>query len=247
MANNPKPMKDFEFVFDRQQTSKIPRSQILDELERVAEIFKYTEFKRSDFNKIARIHSATAERDFGNWSKAMDALRNRLNKKGIELTHRHTGKYTEKEMFEEMEHVWQALGHRPSKGEWMGFKTKISYDTYARNFNGWQNACLKFIEYKMGRRVLADNEEISVTQKTKTNSKSNTARSRNIPLGIRLKVLNRDNFRCVLCGRSPATDIGVELHLDHITPFSKGGEHTAKNLRILCKECNLGKGNNENY
>jgi 5-methylcytosine-specific restriction endonuclease McrA len=32
-------------------------------------------------------------------------------------------------------------------------------------------------------------------------------------------------------------------HIDHITPFSKGGLTILKNLQALCSPCNLSKGN----
>lgn len=65
---------------------------------------------------------------------------------------------------------------------------------------------------------------------------------RDIPLGLRYFILKRDSFRCVVCGRSPATQHGVVLHVDHIAPWAKGGATVAANLRTLCSECNLGKG-----
>ena len=67
--------------------------------------------------------------------------------------------------------------------------------------------------------------------------------SRNINLRLRYKVLKRDNFKCVICGRSPAKDQNIELHVDHIIPYSKGGETVIENLRTLCSDCNLGKSN----
>ena len=56
---------------------------------------------------------------------------------------------------------------------------------------------------------------------------------------LRYDILKRDNFRCVLCGRS-AQD-GVKLHVDHIIPVSKGGKTERNNLRTLCEKCNYGK------
>lgn len=53
--------------------------------------------------------------------------------------------------------------------------------------------------------------------------------------------MNRDNFSCVLCGCSPAKDPMIELHIDHIIPWVKGGETTFDNLQTLCSKCNLGK------
>ncbi|OGL29634.1 hypothetical protein A3E76_06285 [Candidatus Saccharibacteria bacterium RIFCSPHIGHO2_12_FULL_44_22] len=69
-------------------------------------------------------------------------------------------------------------------------------------------------------------------------------KTRTIPLSLRVKVLSRDKFRCVFCGKSPAIDVGTILHIDHIKPFSKGGENTLDNLQTLCQDCNLGKSDN---
>lgn len=57
---------------------------------------------------------------------------------------------------------------------------------------------------------------------------------------LRYDVLKRDGFRCVLCGAT-AKDEHVKLHVDHITPISKGGRTELSNLRTLCERCNLGK------
>jgi 5-methylcytosine-specific restriction endonuclease McrA len=58
---------------------------------------------------------------------------------------------------------------------------------------------------------------------------------------LRYRVLERDGFRCQACGRSSANDPGVRLHIDHITPWRRGGETTAANLQTLCQMCNGGK------
>ena len=65
--------------------------------------------------------------------------------------------------------------------------------------------------------------------------------SRNINLRLRFRVMVRDHFKCCKCGKSPATDPSVILHIDHIYPYSKGGETVMENLQTLCSECNLGK------
>ena len=67
--------------------------------------------------------------------------------------------------------------------------------------------------------------------------------SREISAGLRYKILKRDNFKCCACGASPAKDPSVELHIDHIVPWSKGGETEESNLQTLCSKCNLGKSN----
>ena len=70
-------------------------------------------------------------------------------------------------------------------------------------------------------------------------------RSRIISSALRYKVLKRDNFKCCACGASPAKDPSVELHIDHIVPWSKGGGTTLDNLQTLCSLCNIGKGDSQ--
>lgn len=57
-----------------------------------------------------------------------------------------------------------------------------------------------------------------------------------IPFSIREKVWIRDGHKCAYCG-----DVFGPFHLDHIFPWSKGGEHTVKNLTVACATCNLSK------
>lgn len=68
-------------------------------------------------------------------------------------------------------------------------------------------------------------------------------RYRNVTSALKLKVLKRDKFKCVSCQKTPATDSNVELHVDHIIPFSKGGLDKLSNLQVLCKDCNNKKWN----
>ena len=56
---------------------------------------------------------------------------------------------------------------------------------------------------------------------------------------LRYDILNRDNFKCTICGAS-AND-GARLHVDHIVPIAKGGKSVPENLRTLCERCNIGK------
>jgi len=60
---------------------------------------------------------------------------------------------------------------------------------------------------------------------------------------LRWKVMKRDWFKCVKCGATPATNSSVELHVDHIIPWSRGGETVLENLQTLCSTCNFGKSN----
>ncbi|MBP5269553.1 MAG: HNH endonuclease [Clostridia bacterium] len=57
---------------------------------------------------------------------------------------------------------------------------------------------------------------------------------------LRYDILNRDGFKCVICGATARQ--GARLHVDHIIPVSKGGKSVPENLRTLCERCNIGKG-----
>ena len=240
-----------DFNFQRKQINEMPESKILEELEKAAKHFNYIEFGRRDFDKIATISSSTVRKHFeGSWTKALEVLKKSLQQKGLNLSPRPYAPnriLSDKEMFDEMERIWQKVGQRPSRTEWEISEPKISYGTYKQRFGGWTNACLKFIEYKTGGDILADDFVLPDREEQKTQRENKVKykkeNSRNISLSVRLEVLSRDKFRCVFCGKSPATDIGTKLHIDHIEPFSKGGKSTLENLQTLCEECNLGKSN----
>lgn len=75
----------------------------------------------------------------------------------------------------------------------------------------------------------------------KSGTTKRVSSTRNISDKLRYQVLKRDKFKCCACGVSPAKNLGVELHVDHIIPWSKGGETTLENLQTLCSRCNIGK------
>ena len=107
---------------------------------------------------------------------------------------------------------------------------------------------MAFLDYINEDYVFAEKEKANkqslVPQKTGSlSSKHRTPRDPN--LKIRFQVLNRDSFKCCMCGRSPANTPGLELHIDHIIPWAKGGETTIENLQTLCSDCNLGKSDME--
>jgi 5-methylcytosine-specific restriction endonuclease McrA len=52
---------------------------------------------------------------------------------------------------------------------------------------------------------------------------------------VRAKVLKRDGYRCVYCGK-PATTV------DHVKPHSRGGTDDEANLVAACATCNGSKG-----
>ncbi len=60
--------------------------------------------------------------------------------------------------------------------------------------------------------------------------------SRRIPHDVRKAVWNRDQGKCAECGASEY------LEFDHVIPFSRGGDNSVGNVQLLCRKCNLKKG-----
>lgn len=56
---------------------------------------------------------------------------------------------------------------------------------------------------------------------------------------LRLRILERDGGRCVLCARK-GRDV-VARHVDHIKPKAKGGTDAESNLQSLCVACHEAK------
>lgn len=56
----------------------------------------------------------------------------------------------------------------------------------------------------------------------------------------RMAIYIRDNFRCCYCGRGLVE--GIQLTLDHLRPYVKGGTHSETNLVTCCRLCNTSRG-----
>lgn len=120
----------------------------------------------------------------------------------------------------------------------------ISISRYQKIFQKtWYEICLEFISWKLGASIEEIERELRQATSVESDTQFTHKTNRNISLSLRYDILKRDNFRCVNCGAFPAVTPGTQLHIDHKTPWSKGGETEEKNLQTLCSDCNLGKSN----
>ncbi|MBN1779106.1 MAG: HNH endonuclease [Candidatus Buchananbacteria bacterium] len=199
--------------------------ELIADLQNVAGLLNKQKITQKEYNENGKYHFATYIRRFGGWNNA-------LQKAGLKIGLKRT--ITNQELFDNLEIIWKTLGRQPFVNEIKKPLSEFNHATYQRRFGSWLKACEAFIKHKKG-----DIEFIKLV-----NEKS-SSRNRSINEKTRLKVLKRDNYKCVYCGKSPATDLEIILHIDHIKPFSKGGDNTVANLQTLCSKCNLGKGNDE--
>ena len=87
--------------------------------------------------------------------------------------------------------------------------------------------------YKENKKFEQIKKQIELYEKFETKQK--TERREPIPEDVKFEVWRRDGGKCVICGSQK------NLEFDHIIPFSKGGSSTARNLQLLCQDCNRHK------
>ena len=220
--------------------------ELLAELRAVANKLCTKTVTVKQFNRLGQMNAETVRRRFGSWWQA-------VARAGLTISN--LGKrYSEADYFENLLKVWTHYGRQPTYGEMHHPPSWIRAKAYEAKWEKWRNALKAFLE-----RVNADvaesqetNEPIAIqrispkkrmaSEPREKKSSLEYTRRINITLGVRYDVLRRDRFCCVICGASPASKIGCELHVDHITPVALGGETKVENLRTLCGACNIGKG-----
>lgn len=208
------------------------KEEIISALKEYAKQKKVKHVAARDFCKWLGISEATIERHFGKWSNLC---------KEVGLNPRYNRTQDKNVLLENLRIVWEILGRQPRAKEMRQPLSPISCSRYLKEFGNWYQTYLEFLSWKSGM----SKEDIAKETRDETvnNSDDSNERktNRGISLALRYEVLKRDGFRCVKCGRSPATETGVILHIDHIHPWAKGGETTIENLQTLCSKCNLGK------
>jgi len=225
----------------RQQTKSISDEEIISEMRNIMKNLNKNYLTQEDVNtQSEKISASTIINRFGSWKTG-------LAKADLKISVMCRRKYSNDEMFENMLNVWTYYGRQPKYDEMKKSPSKISPKIYEKRFGSWRKALEAFVhKVNSGEDLDENTSEIntgSIT--TKKNIEINSIKKeekREIGLGLRYKVLNRDNFKCVKCGASPATDYSCKLHIDHIIPFSQDGKTIFDNLQTLCEKCNLGKG-----
>lgn len=220
-----------------QDARRMRDDEIIGELRRVASEIGSETLTQAQFDARCEISASAVRRRFGSWAKGLAAAGLRPVSMGR--------RYSEDDYFENLLAVWTKLGRQPRYAEMALPPSSISPGAYEARWGSWTKALAAFVE-KMNAdetpAVVQGGDEGAATPPPAAVLLA-TENRRKIPLGLRYNVLRRDNFKCVLCGNSPAVDPTCRLHVDHVLPFTKGGRTTEGNLRTLCEACNVGKSN----
>lgn len=226
----------------------IKDNEYLEDLKKVASIVNRETVTLNEYEQYGKYPSGSFFNRFKTWDNAL--LLAELQPTGLSLK-----RIDEQECYDEIERMWRLLGKQPTTTDCKKL-SKYSVDTYKRRFGSWHKALASFVQYINEFKdddIKNTSDSIDSHQdnffdvdgrvEKQEEQKQPTIRrtSRNINTRLRFKVLQRDNFKCCACGASPAKDPSVVLHVDHIIPWSKGGETILENLQTLCSKCNLGK------
>jgi hypothetical protein len=200
----------------------IKDEELLADLRRVGKELGKNRVTFREYGKMGRFSSGTIAVRFGSWHEAIDRanLKRTINRN-----------ISEEELFENLVEVWATVGRQPRCRDLQQGASRFSWSTYANRFSSWRNALKQFVQWANDGRLPP-----AVVAKARRAGKRT---SRDINWRLRALVLMRDGARCRLCGAGPSN--GARLHVDHILPWSKGGETILENLQILCNVCNIGK------
>lgn len=221
-----------------QSFKRLSNDDLICELKRVHLLVGKPALTVADFNDNS-ISSAKAIRNrFGGWREGLRIA-------GINQSELANKGWTDVQYFENLATVWTRLGRAPHGNEMAASPSIIPGKAYEYRWRTWHKALRAFVDWANSE------EQPTIESETPISVRSDPAPAkilrkqedcREVRPGLRFKVFMRDRFRCLACGRSPATHLNIELHADHVLAVANGGKTTLDNLQTLCQDCNLGKG-----
>jgi len=221
------PLKEPNFKIVRVSGMPVGDEDLLADLLRVASATGKATVGQKEYRLLGKHDDSTLTNRFGSWN---NALRTAGLDIGNEVNIR------DEQLFENLLTLWQHYGRQPRRVELSAPPSRISQSPYNRRFGCWSAALESFVRY-------ANAKDSEILSRDEDAEKTRRRTGRDPSLRLRWHVLQRDHFTCCACGRTPALTPGVELHVDHVAPWSKGGETVLENLQTLCSICNLGKSN----
>ena len=213
------------FAFSRSANSPVTDQELLDDLKKVSDFVGTLKVTQKIYNEHGSFNASTVLRRFQTWNRALELAK-------LEVSN--ISNYSDEELFKNILVLWEHSGRQPRRSQLSEPPSTISQGPYNRRFGSWLRALEAFVEFANEKQLLQNNSY-------KFDNKHKLGRD--INWRLRAKILIRDNCICKMCGTSPAKNADVVLHVDHIIPYSKGGETVEENLQTLCMTCNIGKSN----
>ena len=202
----------------------VSRSELIEDIQRVAKLLGVTRLSLLQYCEYSHHCARLIYDKFKSWQAAAAAA-------GVVPVAYHPSKT---ELLDNLRQLWEKLGHRPREMDVYRPISRFSLKSYYTHFGTLRRAfeCL-------ADPAIHFDPSLNLIQKLKHSRDWR----RKVSYEQRYKTLVRDGFRCRACGRSPATEAGVRLEIDHVHPWSRGGKTVLANLQTLCHECNKGKSN----
>ena len=203
------------------------KDALIEDIKAVAKQLGKNTLTSSEYEQYGKYGTSCARNKFGKWENVLAAV-------GLDATGYHTAGITDEQLLEAIYQAWERLGHQPNTRDLKNREMGYGQTTYINRFGSWKGSIIAFKEYVQNRQSNIKIAKASpVTHKT----------SRTASKKLRAQIFERDQSTCQNCGANEETKPGVKLVLDHIVPYSKGGETTYENLQVLCRRCNINKNN----
>src|ERR1017187_6456957 len=224
-----------------QPAKRLTKDDLIADMQRVHSLVGRGFLTVSDFNAHSVTSVEAVRRRFGSWANA-------LKEAGIAQSEMANKNWTDEDCFENLATLWTHYGRSPAYREMFLVPSTISGKAYDTRWGTWRKALQAFVAWANAESQASTPEysqklvpaiEKAVKPVVFRHAEED---KRQVGPRLRFRVFQRDRFRCVACGRSPATDLNIVLHADHITPVALGGKTVIENLQTLCEGCNLGKG-----
>ena len=214
-------------------------TDLVHELQRVHSITGRDVLSAEEFARLSVIGVGAIRGRFGTWQNALTVA-------GISQSN-HAKRYSDEECFENLVAVWTHYGRVPQYLEMKQAPSVVGPKAYVVRWGTWRKSLKTFVEWanaegEISEGATSSGDETSVEPKPSVPLVRKEEDCREVRPGLRFKVFMRDRFRCLACGRSPATHLHIELHADHIVSVHDKGKTAIENLQTLCQDCNLGKG-----
>lgn len=225
-----------------QVARRLSDDELIAEMRRVHSALGHTVLTTTDFDRHSTVTGSAAIRSrFGRWKCALRVA-------GMEQSDLANKNWTEEECFENLATVWVYLGRTPTYREMFATPSTINGKAYETRWGTWRKAIRAFIDWThsetdaSARREAEQREVRFRLLEPRPLVRRSESDQRQVGARLRFRVFQRDRFKCIACGRSPATHLAVVLHADHIVAVALGGKTVIENLQTLCESCNLGKG-----